>query len=96
MALITDITVKAFDVTAIHVGDAIRIKRAGDTTCRNGLVTKMNEGSMTVLYISTANHAASFLEIAAADAAAGLWELFWTIDFVSVHHSTENGGGANG
>ena len=93
MGLITGKTVQTFDLTAISRGDCIRVKRAGDTTFRNGFVTKLTENQIEVLYSNTQNNATSFLQISAIDVAVGVWEIYWTSDFVIVNYHPGAGDG---
>ncbi len=86
MALIIDKTCKAFDTTQIQRGDCVRIRRTGDTTARNGFVTEVAPERLRVLYCNTQNNAASYLDVTAADAATGVWEIYWTHDFQSVNY----------
>ncbi len=94
MALVIDTSVKAFDLEAIHRGDCIRIRRAGDTTYKNGIVTKVTEKEIQILYANTQNTATSYATITAADVAIGVWEVWWTTDFQTVNYDF-NGGGDN-
>ncbi len=94
MALVIDTSVKAFDLEAIHRGDCIRIRRAGDTTYKNGIVTKVTEKEIQILYANTQNTATSYATITAADVAIGVWEVWWTTDFQTVNYEF-NGGGDN-
>jgi hypothetical protein len=94
MALIVDTTVKTFDLTVIHRGDCVRIRRNGDTTYKNGFVTKTDEKQIEILYCNTQNNATSFLSILAADVAIGVWEIWYTTDFQTVNYEN-NGGGSD-
>ncbi len=94
MALIVDTSIKVFDLEAIHRGDCIRIRRAGDTTYKNGIVTKVTEKEIQILYANTQNTATSYAAITAADAAIGVWEVWWTTDFQTINYEW-NGGGDN-
>lgn len=86
MALIIDETYKAYDLTQIQRGDCIRIRRAGDTTAKNGFVTEVTHDRLRVLYCNTQNNATSYLDIKAADVAIGIWEVYWTNDFQTVNY----------
>ena len=94
MALIIDTTVKEFDLTAIHRGDCIRIRRAGDTTFKNGFVTKASEREIQILYCNTQNNATSYLNVLAADVAIGVWEIYWTEDFQNINYENNAATGA--
>lgn len=98
MALIADKNVKVFDLTAIHRGDCVRIKRNGDTAYKNGFVTKVDEGRIEILYSNTQNSASSYLAVLAVDVAIGVWEIWWTTDFQTVNYenNTSESGGEGG
>lgn len=86
MALITDKAVNIFDLSAIHRGDCVRIKKAGDITFKNGFVTQTSETQIQILYCNTQNNATSYLMILAADASVGVWEIYWTSDFQTINY----------
>ncbi len=86
MALVIDETHKAFDITQIHRGDCIRIRRVGDTTGRNGFVTEVTPDRVRLLYCNIQNNATSYLDIMAEDVALGVWEVYWTSDFQAVNY----------
>lgn len=86
MALITNTTQAVFDLSQIHRADCIRVRRAGDTTFRNGFVTEVTPDKLRLLYCNTQNNATSYLDILAADAAVGVWEIYWTTDFQTVNY----------
>ncbi len=86
MALIIDETHKAFDLSQIKRGDCIRIRRMGDTTAKNGFVTEVTPDSLRLLYCNTQNNATSYLNVTASDVALGVWEVYWTSDFLDVKY----------
>ena len=86
MALIKSETQTEYDLSQIQRGDCIRIRRAGDTTARNGFVTEAAADRLVVLYCNVQNNATSYLEVLAADVAVGAWEIYWTTDFQDVKH----------
>ena len=95
MALIKSETQTVYDLSQIQRGDCIRIRRAGDTTARNGFVTEAAADRLVVLYCNVQNNATSYLEVLAADVAVGAWEIYWTTDFQDVKHEPPDieGGG---
>ena len=99
MALIKTEMQAVFDPTQIHRGDCVRIRRAGDTDARNGFVTEAAPGRITVLYCNIQNNSNSYIQITAADAALGAWEIMWTSDFESIgrypEDSQEDSAGGN-
>ena len=86
MALIKSETHTVYDLSQIQRGDCIRIRRAGDTTARNGFVTEAAADRLVVLYCNVQNNATIYLEVLAADVAVGAWEIYWTTDFQDVKH----------
>ena len=95
--LIINKNVPAFDLTAINRGDAIRIRRATDSTARNGFVTKISENSLEILFSNIQNNATSFIQINAGDVAIGLWEIWWTLDFQTINYNpAASAGGESG
>lgn len=92
MALVIDTTVKAFDLEAIHRGDCIRIKRAGTGDYKNGIVTKVTDKEIQILFSNTQNNATSYITITAADVAIGVWEVWWTTDFQTVGYENNANG----
>lgn len=98
MALIENKAVKVFDLSEIHRGDCVRIRRAGDSVFKNGFVTKVSETQLEILYCNTQNNATSYLHVSAADTAAGIWEIYWTTDFQAIYYENnakETGGDEN-
>ena len=86
MALLTNMTQAVFDLSQIRRGDCIRVRRTGDTAFRNGFVTEAASDKLRLLYCNTQNNATSYLDILAADAAVGVWEIYWTTDFQTVNY----------
>jgi hypothetical protein len=95
MALILNKSVPVFDTDAIKRGDAIRIRRATDTTFRNGIVTRIDPGQIQILVSNVQNNATSFVHLEAGDVNIGVWEIWWTTDFVTTNYSPPAGGSEN-
>jgi len=94
MALTTNTSVPVFDKSMIKRGDSIRVRRATDPTgFRNGIVTRLDANQMQILFANAQNNATSFLLIDAADVAIGVWEIWWTTDFVTINYQPPAGGG---
>ena len=87
MALITNVSVPKFDQTVINRGDAIRVRRATDTTASNGIVTRLTDTLIEILISNTQNNATSFMQIFAGDVAIGVWEIWWTTDFKTINYN---------
>ena len=86
MSLTTGKNVAIFDRTIINRGDAIRFKRAGDTQFRNGIITRLTDELIEVLYSNIQNNATSYAHITAVDVAVGVWEVYWTTDFMTINY----------
>lgn len=56
MALLTNRTQAVFDLSQIHRGDCIRVRRTGDTAFRNGFVTEAASDKLRLLYCNTQNN----------------------------------------
>ena len=87
MALITNVSVPKFDQTVINRGDAIRVRRATESTARNGIVTRVNDNMIEILVSNIQNNATSFTQIFAGDVAIGVWEIWWTGDFQTINYN---------
>ena len=87
MALITNVNVPKFDRTVINRGDAIRVRRANGNDPRNGIVTRVTNDMVEILVSNIQNNATSFMQITAGDVAIGVWEVWWTSDFVTINYN---------
>jgi hypothetical protein len=96
MALIISKNVPKFDPSVINRGDAIRVRRATESTFRNGIVTSINDSTLEILVVNTANQANSFARIDAADVSIGVWEIWWTTDFQTINYNPPAGSGGSG
>ena len=91
MSMTTGVSVAVFDRTIVNRGDAIRFRRAGDTVFRNGIITKLTDSQIEALHTNVQNNSTSFTQINAVDVAVGVWEIYWTTDFVTINY--QPGGG---
>jgi len=85
--LVTNVSVPRIDLSVINRGDAIRFRRATDTTARNGIVTRLTDTHIEVLFSNVQNSATSFVQLTAGDVAIGVWEIWWTSDFQTVNYN---------
>lgn len=90
MALIKSATHEEFDLSQVRRGDCIRVRRAGDTTAKNGFVTEVSASKLRLLYCNTQNSATSYLDLNVADVAIGVWEIYWTSDFQTVNYENNS------
>ena len=86
MAMTTGVSIAVFDRTMVDRGDAIRFRRAGDSAFRNGIITKITDSQIEVLHSNIQNNSTSFTQINAVDVAVGVWEIYWTTDFVTINY----------
>lgn len=86
MALIANATYSIFDLTQIHRGDCVRIRRTGDSEFRNGFITEATQNKLRMLYCNLQNQATSYLDILAVDVTVGVWEIYWTNDFQTINY----------
>jgi len=91
MSLITNSNVPVFDLETIKRGDSIRIRRATGSEFRNGIVTRLDKNQMQILYANVQNNGTSFMTVDAADVAIGVWEIWWSSDFVTVNYNPPAG-----
>jgi hypothetical protein len=84
--LIIDKDIKAFDLSAIHHGDVIRVKRAEEQHAINGIVMRANERDLLVLVAASHGNSTRYFDITALEVSAGVYELWWTSDFVTIDH----------
>ena len=96
MAMTTGINVAVFDQTIVQRNDAIRFRRAGDTTFRNGFIHRVTDAQIEVLHGNVQNQSSSFTHINAVDVAVGVWEIYWSTDLVTINYQPGAGsvGGA--
>ena len=87
MALITNVSVPQIEQTVISRGDVIRVRRATETTGRNGIVTRVTDTLIEILTSNIQNNATSFMQISAGDIAIGVWEIWWTNDLLTVNYN---------
>ena len=92
----TGVNVSVFDRTLVNRGDAIRFRRAGDTSPRNGIITKVTDSQIEVIHSNIQNLSTSFAQINAVDVAVGVWEIWWTTDFVTINYQPGAGSGTTG
>ena len=90
MALIKSAIHEEFDLSQVRRGDCIRVRRAGDTTAKNGFVTEVSASKLRLLYCNTQNNATSYLDLNVADVAIGVWEIYWTSDFQTVNYENNS------
>jgi len=91
MGIIISQSVPFFDLSAVSRGDVIRIRRATDSITRNGVVTRVDDREMHILWVNMQNNQTSNLIVSAADVSVGLWEIWWSSDLVTINYQAGAG-----
>ena len=71
---------QVFNTEEVRKGDLIRAKYAGWTLPRNGIVSRVTEKQLQILYIPDATNASNYFPILASEVAAGEWSIRWSHD----------------
>lgn len=90
MSLLTTSTEKAFDKTRIARGDLIRAKYAGWEAPVNGIVTRIEDDEIRVLYLGTITNVTNYFTIRADEVSAGKWEIQWSHDLTETETEGED------
>lgn len=85
MPLIKEDSIRTFDMEAVHKGDLVRAQYHTWPEPRNGLLASVNEGRLTVLFLPGLGNVSNYFPIAAAEVAAGLWNVRWSSDLEAIH-----------
>jgi hypothetical protein len=96
MSMIKGVNVAVFNRDMIKQGDFIRFRRAGDMTFRNGIVTRVSDAQIEILFSNVQNNATSFAHITAADVAVGVWEARTSTDLITINYQPGAGSGGGG
>lgn len=84
MALIKSVTANTIDTAQVSVGDCIRAKRTSWTDFLNGFVTEVDSDKVVCLYSTESASAVNYFTIPADEVAAGMWQIYWTADFITI------------
>lgn len=90
MSLLTTSTEKAFDKTRIARGDLIRAKYAGWEAAINGIVTRIEDDEIRVLYLGTITNVTNYFTIRADEVSDGKWEISWSHDLTETETEGED------
>lgn len=85
MALVTEKTVKAYDLSQIKAGDLFYGKHRTWDEGKAGIVTSVNERQLIVQYYPGIANVANHFIIPAAEVSAGEWEARWSHDMSEVY-----------
>lgn len=99
MSLLKESAIKAFDTTAVHVGDLVRAQYHTWPEPRNGVIASVNEQELAVLYLPGLRNVSNYFPIAAAEVADGKWTVIWSSDLKTIQEegaAEEPGGDEEG
>ena len=82
--LTTGTTTTVFDTEKVAKGDFIRAKYYGWDETVNGLVAKVSDAEIRVLYIGSIRNVTNYYTITAAEVESGLWEISVSTDLTEV------------
>lgn len=86
----------AFDTGAVHKGDFVRARYHTWPEPRNGILTQVNKERLVVLHLPGLGNVSNFFPIAATEVVAGLWEISWSPDLITIYHEGKSDGGEEG
>lgn len=84
MSLLKESSTETFDPAAIHKGDLVRAQYHTWPEPRNGIVTKVEDARVIVLFLPGLGNVSNYFPIAASEVAAGLWTVAWSTDLETV------------
>lgn len=84
MELITEKPVKQFDTSAIAKGNLIYAKHSSWDAGKSGFVTGVNGNEIAVQFHPGIGNVTNHFFILASEAAAGQWEIRWSVDMSEV------------
>ncbi len=90
MSILTTSNNTAFDKSKIAKGDLIRAKYNGWDEAINGIVAKVTDSEIRVLYIGTIRNVTNYFTIKAEEVQAGSWEISWSHDLTQTETEGEN------
>lgn len=85
MAMVKSVTQSIFDSSSVHAGDCIRAKKNIWDEFKNGVITKIDEDSATVVFYSGTASSTIFFNIYASEVQNGIWKILWTSDFENIN-----------
>lgn len=90
MSILTTSNNTAFDKSKIAKGDLVRAKYKGWDEAINGIVAKVTDSEIRVLYIGTIRNITNYFTIKAEEVQAGAWEISWSHDLTQTETEGEN------
>lgn len=90
MSILTTSTEKAFDKAKIAKGDLIRAKYAGWDEAVNGIVARVEDTEIRVLYVGTITNVTNYFTINADEVGDGKWDISWSHDLTKTETEGED------
>lgn len=90
MSILKQNTATAFDNTAIHKGDLIRAKYQTWDKAQNGIVARVADEEIRVLYIPEAKNVTNYFIIKADEVSDGKWDISWSHDLTKTETEGED------
>lgn len=90
MSILTTNTEKAFDKAKIAKGDLIRAKYAGWDEAVNGVVARVEDTEIRVLYVGTITNVTNYFTIKADEVSDGKWDISWSHDLTKTETEGED------
>ena len=90
MSILTTSTEKAFDKAKIAKGDLIRAKYAGWDEAVNGIVARVEDTEIRVLYVGTITNVTNYFTIKADVVSDGKWDISWSHDLTKTETEGED------
>lgn len=90
MSILTTSTEKAFDKAKIAKGDLIRAKYAGWDEAVNGIVARVEDTEIRVLYVGTITNVTNYFTINADEVSGGKWGISWSHDLTKTETEGED------
>lgn len=90
MPILTTSTEKAFDKAKIAKGDLIRAKYAGWDEAVNGIVARVEDTEIRVLYVGTITNVTNYFTINADEVSDGKWDFSWSHDLTKTETEGED------
>lgn len=90
MSILTTSTEKAFDKAKIAKGDLIRAKYAGWDEAVNGIVARVEDTEIRVLYVGTITNVTNYFTINADEVSDDKWDISWSHDLTKTETEGED------
>lgn len=84
MSILKNSNVATFDKSAIKDGDFIRAKYHTWPLPQNGIVSRVTDSEILVLYISHGRNASNYFRIDVSEVVDGKWDIAFSSDLVNV------------